>query len=291
LNGTSPRFLRIIPLGIVLLTVLARPAFSEDIKTLTEKAKVGDPEAQFTLGVSYAAGHGVPKDLSEAVKWWVMAAAHGSTEAQDILETMYVRQFKDPGVPRDYSEAMKWLVKAAEQGSPGAQDLLGWMYCKGQGVPEDYAEAAKWFRKAAEQGYAAAQRDLAILYFRGEGVPQDFAEAAKWTRKAAEQGYAPAQRDLGVLYAEGKGVSQDNVQSYFWYSMAASRPEEKEHRLYLIGKDRAAKKLTPEQLEKTQDMIREWEEKHRGSEYPHLSSAHVRIKKGLGRFGQVTSPQ
>jgi len=44
--------------------------------------------------------------------------------------------------------------------------------------------------------------------------------------------------------------------------MAASRPEEKEHRLYLIGKDRAAKKLTPEQLEKTQDMIREWEEKH-----------------------------
>jgi len=200
-----------------------------------------------------------------------MAAAHGSTEAQDILETMYVRQFKDPGVPRDYSEAMKWLVKAAEQGSPGAQDLLGWMYCKGQGVPEDYAEAAKWFRKAAEQGYAAAQRDLAILYFRGEGVPQDFAEAASGPGK-------PQSRDTHLRRETSEScmlkvkVCPRTMSNHI--SGTAWRPRGlRERTPALLNRKRSSRQeVDSEQLEKTQDMIREWEEKHRGSEYPHLSS-------------------
>jgi hypothetical protein len=77
MNGTSPRFLKAIPLIILLLTALASPAFSEDIKTLTKRAEGGDAIAQYNLGVEYASGQGVLQDYTEAVKWWRKAAEQG----------------------------------------------------------------------------------------------------------------------------------------------------------------------------------------------------------------------
>ena len=70
MNGTSPRFLKVIPLILGFLTALACPAYSEDIKTLTKRAKGGNAEAQFNLGVMYQGGQGVPQDYKEAVKWF-----------------------------------------------------------------------------------------------------------------------------------------------------------------------------------------------------------------------------
>jgi hypothetical protein len=45
------------------------------------------------------------------------------------------------GVPRDYTEAVKWYRLAAQQGDPDAQLNLGKMYELGNGVPRDYIQA------------------------------------------------------------------------------------------------------------------------------------------------------
>ncbi|MCI5780053.1 MAG: sel1 repeat family protein [Lentisphaeria bacterium] len=92
------------------------------------------------------------------------------------------------GVPKDMTEAVKWFRKAAEQGVAEAQFLLGASYAFGRGVPKDMTETVKWFRKAAEQGDAKAQYNLGVCYANGDGVKQDYSEAVKWLGKAAAQG-------------------------------------------------------------------------------------------------------
>lgn len=228
MNGTSSSFLKVFPLIVVLLTALACPAFSEDIQTLIKNAEGGDPKAQFNLGAAYGKGE---------------------------------------GVPQDHAESMKWYRMAAEQGLAEAQNNLGIAYYEGQGVPQDYAESMKWYRKAAEQGLAEARNNLGVAYYEGQGVPKDYAESMKWFRMAAEQGHADAQCILGISYSDGHGVPQDYLLAYFWSSLASksktcgsdNRSANYFHMDYAAN---AARQLTPEQLEKAQQMIRDWEAEH-----------------------------
>ena len=125
--------------------------------SLQQKAERGDAVAQFTLGSCYANGR---------------------------------------GVPRNYSQAVRWYYLAARQGYPPAQNRLGVCYYKGLGTPQNYAAAVLWYQKAAEQGFAAAQDNLGICYFSGRGVAQNFAEAEKWYRLSAAQGNLAAANHL-----------------------------------------------------------------------------------------------
>lgn len=121
MSGTSPRFLKAIPIIFLLLTALVCSAFAEDIQTLIEKAKDGDPEAQFYLGRRYYKGQGVPQDNVEGAKWSRKAAEQGHADAQLALGLTGL------GVPQDYAEAVKWYRLAAEQGDAAAQSNLGFM--------------------------------------------------------------------------------------------------------------------------------------------------------------------
>ena len=132
------------------------------------------------------------------------------------------------------------------------------MYSYGEAVAQDYKEAVKWYTKAAEQGYANAQYNLGHRYYRGEGVAQDYKEAVRWWRKAAEQGKAKAQAVLGAMYDNGKGVAQDYKSAHMWLNIAAANGNS----IAVIDRDIVAKKMTPSQIEKAQDMAREWMAKH-----------------------------
>ncbi len=111
-------------------------------------------------------------------------AEQGNANGQYILGVMYE---KGQGVPRDSTEAVKWFRKVAEQGHAKAQNNFGFMYQNGQGVPRDSAEAVKWYRKAAEQRHADAQVNLGVAYEKGRGVPQDYVQAHMWFNLAASR--------------------------------------------------------------------------------------------------------
>ena len=56
------------------------------------------------------------------------------------------------GVPKDYSEAARWYRKAAEQGLATSQYFLGLLHANGKGTPTDNIRAYAWFNLAAAQG-------------------------------------------------------------------------------------------------------------------------------------------
>jgi uncharacterized protein len=95
-------------------------------------------------------------------------AEQGNAVAQYSLGVMY---FGGQGVPQDDDKALAWWRKAGKQGNALAQGNLGKMYAMGRGVPQDYAQALAWYGKSADQGNANADSDLGNLYADGLGVP------------------------------------------------------------------------------------------------------------------------
>ena len=152
----------------------------------------------------------------------------------------------------DYKTALREWQPLAEQGDVDAQFYLGVMYENGRGLPQDYKEAIKWYKLSAEQGDAEAKYNLGVFYDKGWGVPQDYKEAVKWYRLSAEQGYADAQYNIGVSYELGDGVPQDYVRAHMWINLAASNGRDGGAK----ARDIVAKKMTPAQIEKAQDLAR-----------------------------------
>ena len=135
------------------------------------------------------------QDFAEAAEWYEKAADQGYADAQDELGGMYEFGL---GVPRDYSEAEKWFVKAgdlvsiakmyasvgdnhgmaakwyrklADQGNKDAEFRLGEMYRNGTGVPLDYVSAHMWFNLAAGSGHlraSMARDELALKMTPGQ---------------------------------------------------------------------------------------------------------------------------
>ena len=189
-------------------------------KWYRKAADQGNAAAQFNLGVSYHNGEGVEKDVAQAISWYSKAADQGDVKAQFNLGAIY---FNGLGVPKDVVQAAKWYRKAADQGDVKAQFGLGTRYYNGEGVEKNVVQAAKWYRKAADQGYALSQFNLACCYYTGTGVDKDFYQAATWFRKAADQGDVKAQFFLGDSYYRGEGVTRDVVQAISWYRKAADQ--------------------------------------------------------------------
>lgn len=187
----------------------------EQNRTMAEQ---GDAIAQHNLGVYYAEGRGIPKNQTEAVKWYRKAAVQGYAKAQCNLGAMY---HKGEGVPQDMKEAVKWFRLAADQGNARAQYNMATTYS----AAGDDRESVKWCRKSAEQGYAKAQFALGVCYAQGLGVEQNETEAAKWFHKAAVQGDAKAQFALGMCYAQGL-VEQNEEEAFKWLDKAAKQGHE-----------------------------------------------------------------
>ena len=104
----------------------------------------------------------------------------------------------------------------------------------------------------ALNGNADAQYNLGIMFASGLGVIQDYNEAVKWFRLSSSQGNAQAQEIYGLMYASGRGVTQDYVRAHMWLNISASSGYKNAE----ANLDIVAKKMTPTQIEKAQEMAR-----------------------------------
>lgn len=98
-------------------------------------------------------------DYEKAAKLYSPLAKDGNAEAQYTLGMMYRA---GRGVPHDYKEARKWYLLAAEQGHPLAQFYLGWMYAGGKGVPKDYIQAHMWINIAIANASGEAKKEFIV---------------------------------------------------------------------------------------------------------------------------------
>ncbi len=180
---------------IVLTLFLAMPSTAGDTPDFDATKKLAEQGyilAQFSLGLMYANGEGVPQNDKEAVKWFTKAAEQGEATAQFNLGLMYA---KGQGVPQNDKEAVKWYTKAAEQGHAMAQFNLGLMYAKGQGVPQNYEQAYIWLSLAAAQSpapkNAQTARDAAVTLLTPERLNVAQQSAAELQKRIAEKPSQP----------------------------------------------------------------------------------------------------
>ena len=212
-------------------------------------AEAGQTEAQFDLGVLYAQGRGVKRDLTLAERWYRKAASQGNSEAEFALGQMYAHGW---GVPRDEADAIRWfqMANAPETDGPATD----WAVIEGYGVEKDEKQAAYWYELAAQKGHPEAQFALAHLYASGKGVAHDDEQAVRWTRAAAGRGYAPAQAALGTRYARGQGMDRDDKRAYFWLTIAWLHGEKSVEKL----RAEAAAKLSPADVSANDKSAQNW---------------------------------
>src|SRR5580704_8089110 len=85
-------------------------------------ADKGQPEAQYDLGLLYAKGLGVQRDLQVAQQWYEAAATQGNAQAEYSLGQMYAQGW---GIPANDASTLHWMEMA--NGSNGdSQEDLGW---------------------------------------------------------------------------------------------------------------------------------------------------------------------
>ncbi len=115
------------------------PSRNDSIQTAAER---GDAFAQYSLGVVYANGEGVPEDDVEAIRWFQAAAEQGDALAQSILDV--VNALCDPGT--------SWILETRIR--------FGLYTCLS--LPELHIR--EQVRAAAEQGDAFAQYSFGVMY-------------------------------------------------------------------------------------------------------------------------------
>ena len=193
-------------------------AQTQDVQRLQQAAERKDADAQYELGLAFAAD----------------------------------------GAGQDFALAAAWLQKAADQGLADAQNALGVMYDNGTGVPTDPAQALAWYQKAADQGHAAAENNLGLMLEIGRGVSLDYGAALTWYRRSAEQGWPAAQANLGLMYAGAVGVARDFVEADTWFLIATLRASGDDQVKYDGLRETVEAKMTVADIVDARQRAREW---------------------------------
>jgi TPR repeat protein len=91
------------------------------LRDLRANAELGDPRAQYVVGLLYKNGQGVKADDIEAAAWFRKAAEQGHARAQFQLGAMYEQGI---GVPRDDVQAYAWYMLSAVGDDPLIKESL-----------------------------------------------------------------------------------------------------------------------------------------------------------------------
>lgn len=76
---------------------------AEATKEFLAAARAGVPQAQYEIGVAYASGAGVERNLASAISWWFLAADQEVPEAKEALAQL--RRMAQPTDKRSIGEA------------------------------------------------------------------------------------------------------------------------------------------------------------------------------------------
>ncbi len=90
-------------------SVSRRPAQTR-LRSLTKRAKKGEGEAQYNLGLMMVIGDGIEKDLKKGIGWMEQAARNGHELSAHVLSIIYREGMY--GVKPSRTKAAAWNKKA-----------------------------------------------------------------------------------------------------------------------------------------------------------------------------------
>ncbi len=161
-----------ISICTLILLLCSASAYSQNankpecgLQQLAIDAALGDPIAQYDLGVEFFRGKEVQRDYSKAAIMWRSASNAGIVQAFNNLGFL---TYHGRGVKKDYAEGVRLWRIAAEKGFAESQVHLGETYTDGRHFKQDFVEAYAW----GKTGKHSAVRD-------GKGDPQTASEIVK----------------------------------------------------------------------------------------------------------------
>lgn len=173
-SATNPAATSIGPSSLVNVLLAA----ADPIEALPQEPREANQLAYETAFGQLSAEPGPHDSAQKAVELLIYdRARNGDPEAQFDLGVTYDR---GDGVPRDATQALKWYREAADRGLPESQYTLGAKYGIGRDLPMNKIESFRWIRYAANQGHSPSQWLTASFYFGSFGVHRDNVEAYKW---------------------------------------------------------------------------------------------------------------
>ena len=196
--------------------------FSEVLK----KAKSGDVESQFRVGVDYQIGLGVDADAKKAVEWYYKAVAKNHSGAAGNLAGLLS---SGTNVKPNIDEAIR-LYRIAASANDRLSKLAAYNlgcvlldrnrhdHTQRKPTEAEQEEGVKWFKQSAELGVPEAMQRLSNAYRFGIGVPVDMDEAHKWCSKAADLGVPEAQLAMGLDVFDDPKKYQEAIE---WFHKAA----------------------------------------------------------------------
>jgi TPR repeat protein len=166
--------------------------YDEAVPLYSQAAIAGDSFSQYQVGNAFSTGRGVAQDLTESIRWYMMAAAQGDKTSAWQIAINYLKG--GTGLDPDYVLAKQWFERAQELGQESAAGMLEnydrdvlWRRAVRLRDRGQSAAAVVLFKQGAEQGDMDAAFHAANLYLSGGRDLARDAEAAKvWFRKAKE---------------------------------------------------------------------------------------------------------
>ena len=125
----------------------------------------------------------------------------GAPDAELLRAKVFDRSYEAGPLPKDMSEAARWYRKAADAGDAEAALALGLLLQDGDGVDLDLGEARRWLAAAAKTGNTEAQYRLALLYLDPTDPGADRSEAIRLLKQAAQSNSGEAIGHLRQLKA------------------------------------------------------------------------------------------
>ena len=150
--------------------------------------RAGNADAQANTGLIYARGIGCEPRLSARPGAGTASRPNKASAAAELgLGVLYANGH---GVEKDLQAAADWYRKRPK-GNASAQVALGLMYLSGQGVDRDTEKAAANVRKRPRARQSRAQYELALLMLEGDGPAAQRAHRRKPAPSGARQGSSP----------------------------------------------------------------------------------------------------
>lgn len=212
---------------------MAESTFSD----LEDRAKRGDPDAQYDLACIYERGTQCKKNIRETIRWLKLAAKQSHSLAQLYLALLYK---EGKGVARNEKIALDWFRKSAQNHNAQAQYNLAVAYYTGDlNVEKNIETAIDWFHKAAELGHGLANFYLGREYYYGQNIERDINKAFEYTEAAALRKIVDAQHDLGIMYSMLPAEENTRVNAIVWMEVAADSKFEK----FILTKNKLKKEI------------------------------------------------
>lgn len=271
--------------------------FDSALPELEQEAKTGNVDSQYYLGEALRKQNRYM--TPEAHQWYETAAGKGSVYAMiqlgrsnhDLCEKMHncpssektqaqwLERARDVTMPQaedgnpeslflmyEITLERDWLEKSAKAGYPPAQYWMAVSERQGQGlflIPGKREESVRqWLELSAEGGYPKAMNNyLAILYNDG-----DMESVRKWMKIAAETGDQGAVSNYGAYIShtpDKVGFPLDLVKGYALFLLLEELGDNGGIQDYVEQKlVQIAEKMTPEQIEKSKNLAKEWKVTH-----------------------------